>query len=63
MPDELRVVGVITRALFAVDWSASKWLAGAISATAVTPKDDAIGVKKCWLTGCGSDADSVIDVM
>ena len=57
LPCELFVAGVRT-ALVALDWST-----GAISATDVTPNDDAAGVKKCCLTECGSDAGSVTDVM
>ena len=57
LSDELLEAGV-SAALVAIDWSP-----GAISATDVTPSDDAAGVKKCWLTGCLSDASSVTEVM
>ena len=57
LSDELLVAGV-SAAFVAVDWTT-----GDISTTDVVPTDDAAGVKKCWLTGCGSDAGSVNDVM
>ena len=57
LSDELLVVGLSTT-LVNLDWST-----GAISATDVTPDDDAAGAKKCWLTGCRPDAGSVTGVM
>ena len=57
LSDELLVAGV-SAAFVAVDWTT-----GDISTTDVVPTDDAADVKKCWLTGCGSDAGSINDVM
>ena len=57
LSDEL-LVACVSIALVKVDWSP-----GAISATDVTSNDDAAGVKKCWLTGCGADAGNITDVM
>ena len=54
----LENVACVSTALVKVDWST-----GAISATDVTSNDDAAGVKKCWLTGCGADAGNITDVM